>query len=92
MAPRTLEEMLAAVEALAHQMQNDADPAGTITSDPALAIADAFRRLVAAQQSLADRVADGRAGGLSWSAIGTVLGLSGEAARQRYSRNSPSTP
>ena len=37
-----------------------------------------------AEQSIRDAVAAVRSDGQSWAAIGTMLGTSGEAARQRY--------
>jgi hypothetical protein len=37
-----------------------------------------------AERAIAEAVADARDDGMSWLAIGVVLGLSGEAARKRY--------
>lgn len=37
-----------------------------------------------AERSIAAAVTDARAHGFSWATIGTMLGTSGEAARQRY--------
>jgi hypothetical protein len=39
----------------------------------------------AAERHLIEAVRQARAAHLSWSAIGTLVGTSGEAARQRYS-------
>ncbi len=87
MAPRTLEEMLAAVEELARQFENhDALLGDRHDRDPLRAIREAFEERARAEKRLADRVADARAAGFSWAAIGTMLGTSGEAARQRYGR------
>ncbi|MGQ0467632.1 MAG: hypothetical protein ACT4QG_20220 [Sporichthyaceae bacterium] len=50
-----------------------------------------LRRILAAvqarrgvEQELLDSVAEARRAGLPWAAIGSYLGTSGEAARQRY--------
>lgn len=37
-----------------------------------------------AERNLTTVIAKGRAAGFSWGAIGTALGVSGEAARKRY--------
>jgi len=87
MAPRTLEEMLAAVEQLSMQLRNQAlsmgDPA---QAEPLEAVRAAFEERTRAEQSLVDRVADARAAGISWANIGRMTGTTGEAARQRYGR------
>jgi len=38
-----------------------------------------------AEQQVIDAIRAARRSGMSWSAIGTFVGTSGEAARQRYS-------
>lgn len=83
MAPRTLEEMLAAVEELARQF----DAGGAVTDgDPLHAVRVAFEARALAEKQLADRVAEAREAGISWASIGAMIGTSGEAARQRYGR------
>ncbi len=85
MAPRTLEESLAALEEttgrLAVQAARMNDPL-----DPLAAVAAAFESRVWAEKHLADRIAEARTAGCSWAAIGGMLGTSGEAARQRYGK------
>lgn len=85
--PRSVEEILAHGDELADFFEA-AEPNLIVGSehdalmelrDAALARADAERRVARA-------VAASRAEGTSWSAIGAVLGTSGEAARQRYRR------
>jgi hypothetical protein len=49
-------------------------------------VAGAFARLADSERALAAAVRAAREDGHSWAAIGTMLGTSGEAARQRYSR------
>lgn len=84
MAPRTLEEALAAVEAITRQLGDMADQ--TQAANPLAAVGAAFEARTRAEQILAARVADARAAGHSWAAIGTMLGTTGEAARQRYGK------
>jgi hypothetical protein len=84
MAPRTLEEMLVAVEELAKRFeQQDFD-----TVEPLAAVRAAFEARTLAEKHLADRIAAARTAGRSWAAIGESIGTSGEAARQRYGRSS----
>lgn len=82
MAPRTLEEILASVEEITGRLTQAAW--ANNHKDPLAAIAAAFESRAWAEKQLADRVADARAAGCSWAAIGAMLGTSGEAARQRY--------
>jgi len=82
MAPRTLEEILAAVEEITGQLAQSASR----TDDPLAAVAAAFESRAWAEKQLAGRIAEARAAGCSWAAIGTMLGTSGEAARQRYGK------
>lgn len=84
MAPRTLEEALAAVEAVTRQLGEQA--ATLAAGDPLAAVGAAFEARTRAEQVLTARVAAARAAGHSWAAIGTMLGTTGEAARQRYGK------
>ena len=85
MAPRTLEESIAALEEttgrLVAQTARMNDPL-----DPLAAVATAFESRVWAEKHLADRITEARAAGCSWASIGGMLGTSGEAARQRYGK------
>lgn len=85
MAPRTLEEMLAAVEELAGRFQRlGAD-------EPLGAVQAAFEARAVAEKILADSIARAREAGASWAAIGDRIRTSGEAARQRYGK-APTSP
>ena len=48
------------------------------------AIGDALRAVAASDVQLADRVADARANGRTWTQIAAVLGVSKQAARERF--------
>jgi hypothetical protein len=83
--PRTrkqLEQAAAEAEAWLESL----DPAETPAEDPrdlrriGLALADVAK----AERDLADAVADARRNGRSWGEIALVLGVSKQAARQRY--------
>jgi len=51
-------------------------------------VADAHRQAIAADHTLAAAVTRARQSGLSWSAIGTQLGITRQAAQQRFTRAS----
>lgn len=81
--PRTLQDILDHADQLAATAE-DAQPDG----DGHTAAVAALRRAVVssarADQAVADAVAAARRDGMSWTAVGIVLGTSGEAARKRY--------
>jgi hypothetical protein len=83
--PRTREQLEKAA-AEAEAWLDSLDPAETPAEDPrdlrriGLALADVAK----AERDLADAVADARRNGRSWGEIALVLGVSKQAARQRY--------
>lgn len=83
--PRTREQLEQAA-ADAEAWLDSLDPAETPAEDPrdlrriGLALADVAK----AEGDLADAVADARRNGRSWGEIALVLGVSKQAARQRY--------
>lgn len=83
--PRTVEEILAHAEELAARFENY-EPRPDDELD--LAAIHELRAAVAEQSSAERHVLDAvrlaRESGMSWAAIGSLLGTSGEAARQRY--------
>ncbi|WP_236755925.1 hypothetical protein [Actinomyces radicidentis] len=85
--PRTVEEILAHADELAVRFE-DYDP--TAGEELDVAAMTALRTAVA-EQATAERhvitaVADARRSGMSWAAVGDLVGTTGEAARQRYQR------
>jgi hypothetical protein len=83
--PRSAEEILAHADELAKRFENsEPGPSDIKDARPLRDIATAFARLASSQRELADAVSVARAEGHSWTAIGAMLGTSGEAARQRY--------
>jgi hypothetical protein len=83
--PRSAEEILARAEELARRFEgHEPAPVGVRDAAALRAVADAFTWRAATERALAAAVHAARAEGHSWSAIGAMLGTSGEAARQRY--------
>ena len=79
---KTVEEMLDEIEN--SNDGNGPDPVATV-DDPALArIAVAQIRLRAAERALDEAVMDARDIGLSWQAIGDVLGMTRQGANKRF--------
>jgi hypothetical protein len=83
--PRTRQDLEAAATRAA-VMLDRLDPATTPAEDTTdlRAIASAMTDLSLAETALTEAVAAAHAGGRSWARIGMVLGVSKEAARQRY--------
>jgi len=89
--PRTIRNILAHGEELAKRFE-DYEPSAEDERDPEALIA--LRRAVElrgqSEQAIVEAVARARRSGYSWRTIGSLLGTSGEAARQRYGSMSAS--
>ncbi len=85
--PRTREELERAA-AQAETWLDSLDPAVMPAEDPVdlRRIGLALRGLVEEQREVDEAVAAARANGRSWAEIGLVLGISRQAARERYSQ------
>jgi hypothetical protein len=83
--PRSTEQILAHADELARRFAEH-EPAGDRVQDARALrdIAAAVERRAGAERDIAAAVAAARAEGHTWSAIGAMLGTSGEAVRQRY--------
>lgn len=83
--PRPIQEILDHADDLAKRFE-DYDPQAHDERDPATLqkLRDAVLARSNAERSIRDAVAAARADGQSWAVIGSMLGTSGEAARQRY--------
>lgn len=85
--PRTAQEILDQAEALAARFEgHDPDPAEVKDAAALRDVRAAFLARADAERDLGEAVANARADGHSWAAIGAMVGTSGEAARQRYSQ------
>ena len=83
--PRTVQDILDHANELASRFENY-EPTPQEERDPEafVALRDAVLSRSDAERSLKAAVDDARAHGYSWALIGSMLGTSGEAARQRY--------
>lgn len=85
--PRTVEEILAHADELATRFENYEPQSGDELDIDAIAeLRNAVAEQSAAERHVVEAVRIARHAGMSWSAIGTFVGTSGEAARQRYGR------
>lgn len=85
--PRTVQEILDHADELAARFEVY-EPASGDERDPAAyaALRDAVVSRSDAERDVAAAVDTARSQGFSWAAIGSLLGTTGEAARQRYGR------
>ena len=83
--PRPIQEILDHADDLAKRFE-DYEPQAEDDRDPTSLrqLRDAVLARSDAERSIRDAVAAARSDGPSWAAIGSMLGTSGEAARQRY--------
>ena len=84
-SPRSVNDILDHADALAKRFE-DYEPTEEDERDPAVfaALRDADLARSQAEREVRAAVGSARAHGLSWAYIGSLLGTSGEAARQRY--------
>ena len=84
--PRTVEEILQHADELAARFESyEPDPADELDAGAVALLRAAIAERSEAERHLIEAVRMAREAGMSWSAIGTFVGTSGEAARQRYS-------
>lgn len=83
--PRTVQDILNHADELASRFEAY-EPTAADERDPQAfsALRDAALARSDAERSIKTAVEHARARGYSWALIGSVLGTSGEAARQRY--------
>jgi hypothetical protein len=85
--PRALKDVISDAEAtsLADLIESDGfDPGPATDASPLRALAAARTSRDCSEKDLLDAVADARAAGISWRAIGPVLRMSAEGARKLY--------
>lgn len=84
--PRSVEEILQHAEELAERFENYEPAAGDELDVGAVALLrSAVHERSEAEKHMIEAIRAARESGMSWSAIGALVGTSGEAARQRYS-------
>ncbi len=85
--PRTVAEILEQADELAARFEaHEPDAADVHDAATLRTVREAFQARAEAERDLSNAVSNARAEGHSWSAIGAMVGTSGEAARQRYGR------
>jgi hypothetical protein len=83
--PRSVEDILAHADDLAARFEKyEPDPAHELDAGAVALLRSAVAERSEAERHVIEAVRTARDAGLSWRAIGTLLGTSGEAARQRY--------
>ena len=85
--PRTreqLEQALAETEAWLEQLSPETITSPGSDASDLRAIGDALRAVAASDLGLANQVANARANGRTWTQIAAVLGVSKQAARERF--------
>ncbi len=82
--PRSLQEILEHADELKRRFEEH-EPNDVRDAAPLHAIRKAVTDRAATERRVAETVATAREAGVSWSAIASMLGTSGEAARKRYS-------
>ena len=83
--PRTVDEILQhADELAAHFESYEPNPADELDAGAVALLRAAVAERSQAERHLIDAIRKAREAGMPWSAIGTFVGTTGEAARQRY--------
>ncbi|UNX54535.1 hypothetical protein MF406_16865 [Georgenia sp. TF02-10] len=83
--PRSVDEILAHADQLAERFEDyEPVPDDEVNRDAAAALRAAVQERSAAERRMIEAIRTAREAGLSWSAIGALVGTTGEAVRQRY--------
>ena len=83
--PRTVEEILQHADELAARFEGyEPNPVDELDIGAIALLREAVQERSGARRHLFEAVRTARSAGMSWAAIGTFVGTSGEAARQRY--------
>lgn len=85
--PRTVEEIMAHADEFAARFeQYEPEPGDELDIRAVHELRAAVAERSAAERHVVDAVQEARRAGMSWATIGTFVGTTGEAARQRYAR------
>lgn len=83
--PRSVQDILDHSDELAKRFADyEPTPADERDAEAFIALRRAVESRAHAERSIVDAVARARDSGYSWRTIGSLVGTSGEAARQRY--------
>jgi hypothetical protein len=84
--PRSVDEILQHADELAARFENyEPNPADELDPGAVALLRAAIQERSQAERHVIDAIRTARESGMSWSAIGALVGTSGEAARQKYS-------
>jgi len=81
--PRSLQEILDHADELERRFEEH-EPTDVRDAGPLRRVREAVTERAVSERHVAEAVVAAREAGVSWSAIGGMLGTSGEAARKRY--------
>ena len=85
--PRSVEEILQHADVLAARFESyEPDDADELDAAAVALLRAAVIARSEAERHLIEAVRKARAAGMPWSAIGSLVGTTGEAARQRYGK------
>ena len=85
--PRTVEEILQHADELAERFESyEPNPADELDPGAVTLLRAAVAERSEAERHLLEAVRAAREAGMPWSGIGSFVGTSGEAARQRYGK------
>ncbi len=85
--PRSVDDLLKHADELAARFEGyEPDPADELDAAAVGRLRQAVVQRSEAEREVIAAVRGAREAGLSWAAIGGVVGTTGEAARQRYTR------
>lgn len=85
--PRKVEDILQYAEELAARFESyEPDPADELDAGAVAMLRAAVAERSDAERHLIEAVRTAREAGMPWSAIGSFVGTTGEAARQRYAK------
>jgi hypothetical protein len=83
--PRSVKDILDQSDELARRFEDySPTPGDERDAEAYVALRVAVQSRAQAERSIVDAVARARTNGFSWRTIGSLIGTSGEAARQRY--------
>jgi hypothetical protein len=90
MMPRTTAEILALADRLADLTESEDEPGGVARDGaPIRALRAAFVKRAEVEAEMVAAVESARAEGYSWALIGSMIGTSGQAARERFGIPTP---
>lgn len=83
--PRSVDEILAHADEMAGRFEAyEPRPGDELDQDAVRALRAAVQERSTAERHVLEAIRTARRAGLPWSAIGALVGTTGEAARQRY--------